>query len=437
MKRRMKIRIVSFLAAVVFIPAGYAIKVKSISEKYELEIKNNYSKAYSELDSRINNIGIILDKIIYLSGSKKLSALSTELYGEAQLAKNSLSSLPVLNSENSTLNRFLSQVGNYALSVSGSLKDNEELTQKQEGDFLKLLNTAKTISEVLSDNQESINTSDHWGEEIEEKISSNQSSLATVLTELEENLTDYPTLIYDGPFSDHILNKKPVMPSAKPEISKEEAEKIAESFSGEEKLNYSSEINSKIPCFRFSGKAEVAVSINGGFVVYMRKTEDFKKAVISKEEALEKAKEFLKDKGIENMVSTYYYCDEGVCTVNFAYLDGRTVCYTDLIKVGVSLESGKTVFYEAGGYLTNHTQRAFLSPEHSQEEAMEKISKKLSVVKTGIALIPTSGGSEIRCYEFLCKTPKDEEMLVFVGISSLETENIFILLKSDGGTLIK
>ncbi len=437
MNKQTKIRITSFCAAFVFLMIGAVIKEKSVSDKYELEIKNNYSKAYSELDSRINNIGIILDKIVYLSGSKKLSALSAELYSEAQLAKNALSALPVLNSENSTLNRFLSQVGNYALSVSGSVTKDEEITDKQENDFLKLLSTAKTISGVLSDNQENINSSLYWAEEIEEKISSDDESLASVLTELEENLTDYPTLIYDGPYSDHILNKKPVMTSAKPEISKEEALNIAKEFSGEKNLKFSNEINSKIPSYRFTGKTEITVSKSGGYVIYMRKSEDFKKAVISKEEALRKAEEFLKVRGIENMISTYYYCDEGVCTVNFAYLDGRTVCYTDLIKVGVSLESGETVFYEASGYLTNHMQRAFLSAEHSLEEAEQKINKKLTVEKSGIALIPTSGGSEVRCYEFLCKTQKDEEMLVFIGISSLETENIFILLKSDGGTLIK
>ena len=71
------------------------------------------------------------------------------------------------------------------------------------------------------------------------------------------------------------------------------------------------------------------------------------------------------------------------------------------------------------------------------EEAAEVISSDLTVEQSAIALIPTSGGSEVRCYEFLCKNAKGNELLIYINTKTLESEQIFTLLKTDGGTLVK
>ena len=137
------------------------------------------------------------------------------------------------------------------------------------------------------------------------------------------------------------------------------------------------------------------------------------------------------------MIDTYYFTTDGVMTINFAYLDGQTICYTDLIKVGIALDNGEVVFFESSGYITNHTDRAFQTPTHSEQEAAEVISSDLTVEQSAIAIIPTSGGSEVRCYEFLCKNSKGNELLIYINTKTLESEQIFTLLKTDGGTLVK
>ena len=125
-----------------------------------------------------------------------------------------------------------------------------------------------------------------------------------------------------------------------------------------------------------------------------------------------------------------------MCVINFAYLDGQTICYTDLIKVGVAMDTGEIMLLETEGYLTNHTDRAFQVPAHTAEEAMEKISSDLEIEKTSMTLIPTDGGGEVRCYEFLCRS-ESEEILVYINVQTLEEEQLYILLKTDGGTLVK
>ena len=51
--------------------------------------------------------------------------------------------------------------------------------------------------------------------------------------------------------------------------------------------------------------------------------------------------------------------------------------------------------------------------------------------------IPTETLKEVRCYEFLCSGYDNEDVLVFVNVSNLETEEIFILSQDKNGTIIR
>ena len=169
----------------------------------------------------------------------------------------------------------------------------------------------------------------------------------------------------------------------------------------------------------------------------MRKSRSVGTHNLTYDNMLSKATKYLSDLGFDNMINTYYFTDAGICVINFAYLDGQTICYTDLIKVGVAVDNGEIMLIETGGYLTNHTLRAFESIDTTPESAAEVISKLLTIEKTSIALIPTSGGGEIRCYEFACKNENGGDIIVYVNAKNLDVEQIYILLKTDGGTLVK
>ena len=101
------------------------------------------------------------------------------------------------------------------------------------------------------------------------------------------------------------------------------------------------------------------------------------------------------------------------------------------------MDTGEIMLLETAGYLTNHTERAFHAPAFTSDEAMGKISSDLEVLETAIALIPTDAGGEVRCYEFLCEGYDGNEILVYINLLTLEEEQIYILLKNDGGTLVK
>ncbi|MBQ8740471.1 MAG: germination protein YpeB [Clostridia bacterium] len=440
-KKQTFIRVVSFLSAAILVVGGFAIKETNKSRRYMLMIENSYSRAFEQLNSSLNNISMAIEKTVYVSSAKKMSSLSSEIFSEAELAKGALSSLPIGENNLSTIYRFLSQVGNYALSVAKNITSENTVTEKQREELKQLSSTAKVVTEVINDSGIEYNSPEQWAQLVENKLNDvvSEQGLAASLTELEENLSDYPTLIYDGPYSDHILEKEPLMTASAKEYSETEALAVAQKFVSENSvLSFEDMQKGKIECYRFAdNNVNVTVSRFGGYVVYMRKNRVVGDSLLSYEQAMSKAEKFLEEMQISNMIDTYYYTDAGVCVINFAYLDGQTICYTDLIKVGVAMDTGEIMLLETAGYLTNHTDRAFQIPDFTVEQAMEKIASDLEVEETSIALIPTDSGGEVRCYEFLCRGEENREILVYINVQTLEEEQIYILLKTDGGTLVK
>ena len=440
-KKQTFIRTVSFLSAAILALGGFAVKKTAESNYYMMMIENQYSRAFEQLGSSLNNISIATQKTMYVSSAKKMGSLAAEIFSEAELAKAALSELPMGENNISTIYRFLSQVGNYALSVSKNIISENTVSDKQREELKLLSDTAQTVTQVINDTGIESNNPDKWAQEIENKLNNivSEDGFATSLTELEENLSDYPTLIYDGPYSDHILEKEPLMTSAAAEYSVGEAlEKAKRVVGSDSDLKLEEKQDGKIECYRFAdNNVSITVSRFGGYVVYMRKNRAVAGTLLSYEQALSKAKGFLENMQITSMIDTYFYTDNGICVINFAYLDGQTICYTDLIKVGVAMDTGEIMLLETAGYLTNHTERAFETPKFTVDEAATKISSDLEAQKSSITLIPTDAGGEVRCYEFLCNTQENQEILVYINVQTLEEEQLYILLKSDGGTLVK
>ena len=441
MKKFTVIRIVSFLCAIILVAVGFVIKSEVKNKKYRLQIQNTYSKNFDELTASVNNINLLLQKAKYTNDKDQLTSIAIKLLTEANLSKNALSQLP--NSQELTaFNKFLSQVGNYAVSVSKIVINGESFPREYQKNIEALNLVSNKINEIVTNNVINFNNSDYWAKEIENEIalSVDETTLNGSFASLEQDLADYPTLVYDGPYSDHISEKEPQILKSEKKVTKEEAVKIAAKTAEckEKDLSFYGAEQGKIPCYRFyNEKLNITVSQAGGEVIYMRKNRQVEKAVLSYSQALNKAEEYLENLGYINFIKSYYFTDEGVCVVNFVYLDGQTKCYTDQIKVGIAMDNGEIMLYEAASYLTNHTERAFESIVYTKDEAAEKINKSLTIKEISIALIPTEYGKEVRCYEFLCAAQNGDEILVYINVLTLKEEEILILLKSDGGTLVK
>ena len=330
MKTRNAVRLISFCAAAVLVAAVFAVRARQDLKRYRLEIQNNYSRSLDGLNSSINNISLILEKAEYVTTAKQLSQMSAQLLSEAENAKSALAELPAGDNLD-IINRFLSQVGNYAMSVSKSLISGEELSGEYSQNITVLKNTAQKISEAVGNSSIAYDNPSAWADDLDNKLEEtvDKDSLGGALDNLEDSLSDYPTLVYDGPYSDHILEKEPLMLKNAAAVTEDEAlKKAAETAECEaDKLSLDGTAEGKIPAYRFSGEnISVTISRAGGYAVYMRKSREIGDYVLEHGQAVEKAKRYLERIGMSGFTETYYFTDEGVCVINFAYLDGKTVC---------------------------------------------------------------------------------------------------------------
>lgn len=441
MKKRTAARIISFSLAAVLVSAVISIKTYIKSRDYFLDLEREYAYSLDEFSAGINNIALTLKKAQYVNTPSSLNSMAAKLLCDAEICKNAISKLPDGN-RLVTLNKFLSQVGNYALSISDRLIKNEEKTDEDKENINKLRETAEKIAGIVTETGVTYNNTEYWTKELNSKINheADVDSISASLGVIDDELTDYPTLIYDGPYSDHILEKEPEMLKNAQPISQEKGLEIASKLSQYDKKFVKSDgvISGDIPSYRYAGEGfTAAVSKNGGYPVFMRKERIINESDLNYARALEKAKRYLGSLGLYSFTETYFSVNEGVCLINMAYVHKNTICYTDLIKVGVAMDNGEIMIFEASGYISNHKEREFETPLFSVREAEMKLNPSLTVTAKALALIPTNGRTEMRCYEFACKTEDGDEILVYLNTETLAEEDILILQKSDGGILVK
>jgi germination protein YpeB len=439
MNKRNIVRLISFLSAAVVVLSGFMVVEKQKSKRLMLQIENNYSKSLNEFSSSVNNISALLQKARFTNSPTTLSRYAAELLTEAEISKSSLANLPY-SAGLDTLNRFLSQAGNYAFAAASEMYNSGKMPKDYKNNIMELSKTAQKVANALNTAQINYDNLDYWATEIEDQLKETvEDTLSVSLSQIEGDLSDYPTLVYDGPYSDHILSGKSEMVENADLKSTDELKTTACEFLECDKndIDLIAEEKGDIETVRFGNKScNIALTKSGGYVLYMRKNRQITEHIISYKQALSKAKRFLEQKNMTSFIETYYFTQEGVCVINFAYLDGETICYTDLVKVGIALDNGEVMLYEAGGYITNHKTRAFETAVHTVKEAEKKVSSNLKIVKTAVALIPTKKGKEERCFEFTC-TDGETDVLVYINVLDLKEEEVLILLKNDGGTLAK
>lgn len=441
--RRGKIRVrlyASVLILVLF--SAFVINAQKASE-LSRQLNADAERSLSTLEACMSSINTNLTKGLYANTTPMLSSMAISLTRDAASAKNSLSALPLSDTQLDNMLKFLSQVGAFVSTLDRKLSLGEPITSEERNQLKQLIDVSqKLLSELdtITQGVEDGSVSFKQAGSTLQKSTDQSVQIDSAFGDAEQTLTDYPTLIYDGPFSDHILNQSPKALEGKSDISKEKALEIASDFIGADKstLRFDSETNGVIETYNFFvDSINISVCKKGGAVLYLLGSSNAGESVITPEQAVENAKNFLSAKGYKNMKESYYSTQDGICTVNFAYENEGVICYPDLIKLSVSLETGNIISFDARGYIMNHTDRPPVQSKISADEAKMSVSDYLTVMSSRLAVIPTDYKTEKTAYEFHCKTPDEQEVLVYIDVLTAKEDDILLLLYSDGGILTK
>ncbi len=440
-----RIRIFATACAIIGVLAlgGIAVGQYDRAETYSRMMTTSYRHAFSELASGVNNISTGLQKSIYSESPSLICSICTEVYGEAKAARMIMGELPFYGELEKTAS-FLTSVGDYAYMLSKAAAAGNGLTDEQHKNLTQLSDVAEILAYNLNQLMYELDNGTVTLSALRNADSAAEGALSESMKVVESEFPEVPSLIYDGPFSEHIADMKPVYLENMDEVSEETAKQVATRLLNisEDNMEYTGTREGNLPVYMLEGKIDgdsvyAEVSVQGGVVTEIMIPRKVTESVKSQEEAVEIAQKFLETAGYENMTESYYMTNENVCTVNFAYMQDDVICYPDLIKVSVALDNGQVTGFETMGYVMSHTERSMPEVKISREDAENKVSDELEILSYNLVVIPTDGKYEVLCHEFKCETEAGRHCIVYVNAQTGEEEKILILIENESGTLTK
>lgn len=446
------ILVVALIAAAVW---GY--NQYSIKNEFETALNNSYQRLFYDLKAHVDNVQVSLSKVMLADSKEQNVILLSQIMQQAYMAEEKLGQMPVSHSEIAKTEKFLNQVADYCFAMSENSLEGKPPNQEQRQALTDLQQYTEYLTKELSElhgkiMEGSLSINAIRRKKKQELNKANENMLNTRLIQLEEKMTSYPELIYDGPFSDQVMNIKPKGLGDK-KFSSDEAKKIAIEFLGQLGRKETSngtmleegeqmDKTARIPSYTFSFDSKntevppiyIGVSKTGGNVVWLENVRNVTNPKLSMEEAQKKAGEFLSKVGYDNMEPNYSLKYDGIGLFNFAYKQGDVTIYTDLIKVKVALDNGEIVGIDAAQYLKSHHKRDLPEPNITQEEAGGRIKTNFDIENVRLAVIPRSGVEEVFCYEFKGQY-NGSDFIVYVDALTGQETKILKIIKDENGTL--
>ncbi len=424
--------------------------------RYTQHIDNQAQKKYYDLVGSIETISTDLSKLMVSSQTKENILLFSKVWQSAYNAEEYLSQLPISHEGLSQTNKYFNQLGDYTFAMAQKSIKGEKLSTEDLNNLQQLYEYSVDLSQGFREiKDESIRSQDWTGgfaqakntQQIQQETqeTESQNPIELQFTQFEERMTQYPELIYDGPFSEHVVQGiKPKLQGK--EITVEEAAEKVKEFIGEEKIEQMEDqpgvegrivtYNFKVALKGYEAPLYICISEIEGYVVNILNNRSIDQENFSRKQAVEMADKFLDEKGFKSMVPTYSLKTENAVLVVYAYSQEDVIIYPDLIKVKVALDNGDIIGFESSQYLTLNHQRELQPPKLSPDEAKQSVSVRANIEEEPkLCVIPTEFGGEIYCYEVKVNRG-DEHFLIYINAETGVEEKILKAIISENGTLM-
>ncbi len=405
---------------------------------YSNQLENLYKRNYYELSSNINDIEVDMSKLIATNSTTTKREVLTNLYSNCTMANNNLSMLPISNTKIKNVNEFVNKLGGYVYSLLTKVNNNQSFSDY---DY-------QTINDLHSESQRlMVAYNEHISSlKFDYKIlkdvnfsDGDKSSFDAGLVNSDNSKV--PTLIYDGPFADSVVNKE-IKGLPNNEITKEQASDIVMTqltMLDVTSIRYVGESNGNFYTYNFSVEADnrtlfVQVSKMGGKIVDITGYSNGNTIKYDLNQCIDMAETLARSLGYDNVYQVWYAENNNIVYINLAPIINHVIYYPDLVKVKVDKCAG-VIALEGKNYWYNHIARDLDNINVTFDKAQNNLSKALTVNERNYALIPNKYSGETLTYEFVC-TWKDYTYYVYIDVSTGEEVNIMRVIKTTSGDLI-
>lgn len=418
---------------------GFAV-TDSQKMQYKSELENSYQSNFYSLVDSVNNLETKISKTINSSTSNYQRKILLEASKNASEAEIAVASLPFSQNDIQETVKMVNQISGYTSTLADKLADGGSLTDEDKNTLDEIEQSILSLKTQLNEFAERINRG-YSIVDASMNIDTDSNDFSRSLSSLKDNDVEYPTMIYDGPFSDSVTNST-VKGLSGDNITKAEAKaNIEKYFKSGASAKFVSETNGKFKTYNFNvtnssdNMLFVQVTKVGGHVLTISGAGDDGKATIDMEKAKNIAVDFAKQNGIENATVVWSDSVDNDVYLNIAPVIDDIVLYPDLVKVKVNLVTGNIVGYDATSYFTNHVDRSLSKGSLTFDVAKAKVPSKFTITSTRYVLSPLDYNREVVCIE-VEGHEQNSTYYFYYNVTSGKLENVLKVIETDNGNLL-
>lgn len=424
--------IVSLLIVLTCVLIAY-YQVYNSSEQNANILEGVYASSYYSMVDNVNNLAVDISKYSNLTTTQSKLGTLQDMMLDCNYILAGLSVLPIEEQNVVSATKFFNQVNGLCEAYSVKLTKGLTLTSEEELMFDKI---GLVVGKIKANfNEQSYGMYDTGFNFVDATFfdDSGMNELSAGMGDLTADSIEYPSMIFDGPFST-ALETKQVKGLTGKEISKEQAKQyLTDTVYKNREVEFTSfrETNGDISTYDFDIVVEdkefdVQVSKVGSLLITVSSYAEGGDAIINKEQAIEMAQNFANNIGFKNMNSVWSEVKHNVAYINLAPIENEIIMYPDLVKVKVDLTSQEIIGFEAVNYAFNHAGRNF-EFVLNETEAEQKLGFDYEIISTSKAVIRLDSGIEIPAYEFFVERI-DGKYFYYINAQTGEISNIMKLV---------
>jgi germination protein YpeB len=202
----------NFVIAILLATTIFGAYQYSRANTLRRQLDNAYNRAFHELVGYAQNVELMLMKARLSSSSEMAAETLHDVWREASSASSALTQLPISLGVISNTKKFLTQVSDLSRVIARQNALGIEINEEQEKTLAELHKLSVSLENNLSEmHQDLINGNLKWenvAREETEEMKETSEDMPVTFSSVNSDFEKMPTLIYDGPYSEHLQNKK-------------------------------------------------------------------------------------------------------------------------------------------------------------------------------------------------------------------------------------